>query len=82
MNRFTIFANGQYSFFEMITSLEIIGPHRRSSISMSTQTDKKPILYNMELPSTIEEVETNEDGKSNNSLPVELYAIQPEVEQK
>merc|ERR1719238_1889948 len=47
---------------------KIIGPHRRSSISMSTQTDKKPILYNMELPSTIEDVEEedkNEDKKED-----------------
>jgi hypothetical protein len=33
----------------------MIRPHTRSSISMSTQTDKKQILYNLELPGTFEE---------------------------
>ena len=51
---------------------------------MSTQTDKKPILYNMELPSTIEEVEEedkNEDKKED-AIQVQLFAVQPNNEER
>ena len=51
---------------------------------MSTQTDKKPILYNMELPSTIEEMEEedkNEDKKED-AIQVQLFAVQPNNEER